>query len=95
MREVFQKRRDLFISLLKKSVPSFKPFKSNGAFYLFTDISGTGLSGFEVAKKLLDEVHVAVIPCEPFGSAQHIRMSYACSEKDIEAAVTRIASIFK
>jgi aspartate/methionine/tyrosine aminotransferase len=72
----------------------FRSFKSNGAFYLFTDISATGLSGFDVAKKLLDEVHIAVIPCEPFGSAQHIRMSYACSEKDIEAAVQRIASVF-
>ena len=91
---VFQKRRDLFIEKLKV-VKSFKPFKSNGAFYLFVDIQGTGLSGLEVAKKLLEEVHVAVIPCEPFGSPHHIRMSYATSEKDIETAVTRISSIFK
>ena len=91
---VFQKRRDLFIEKLKV-VKSFKPFKPNGAFYLFVDIQGTGLSGLEVAKKLLEEVHVAVIPCEPFGSAHHIRMSYATSEKDIETAVQRISSIFK
>lgn len=91
---VFQKRRDLFIEKLKP-VKSFKPFRPGGAFYLFTDIEGTGLAGFDVAKKLLDEVHVAVIPCEPFGSSRHIRMSYATSEKDIEAAVQRIASIFK
>jgi aspartate aminotransferase len=94
MRAVFQKRRDLFIEKLK-AVPSFKPFKPGGAFYLFTDIQGTGLRALEVAKKLLEEVHVAVIPCEPFGSPHHIRMSYATSEKDIEAAVQRIASIFK
>lgn len=90
---VFQKRRDLFISLLK-TVPSFKPFKPAGAFYLFVDIQATGLSAFEVSKKLLDEVHVAVIPCEPFGSPAHIRMSFATSEKDIEAAVQRIAAFF-
>lgn len=90
---VFQKRRDLFISLLK-TVPSFKPFKPNGAFYLFTDIQDTGLSAFEVARKLLDEAHIAVIPCEPFGSPAHIRMSFATSEKDIENAVQRIASLF-
>ena len=93
MRVVFQKRRDLFISLLK-AVPSFKPFKPSGAFYLFVDIQATGLTAFEVTKKLLEEAHVAVIPCEPFGSAHHIRMSYATSEKDIEAAVKRIASLF-
>ena len=94
MRLVFEKRRDLFIEKLK-AVKSFKPFKPSGAFYLFVDIRATGLPAFEVAQKLLDDVHVAVIPCEPFGSPHHIRMSYATSEKDIEAAVQRIASIFK
>ena len=69
--------------------------KPSGAFYLFVDIQGTGLSAFEVTKRLLDEAHVAVIPCEPFGSSHHIRMSYATSEKDIETAVQRISSIFK
>ncbi len=88
---IFQKRRDLFISKLS-AVKSFKPFKPSGAFYLFVNIEGTGLSAFEVAKKLLEEIHVAVIPCEPFGSAAHIRMSYATSEKDIENAVQRIAA---
>jgi len=93
MRDVYQKRRDLFISLLK-TVPSFKPFKPAGAFYLFVDIRATGLSSFEVTKKLLEEAHVAVIPCEPFGSPYHIRMSYATSEKDIEVAVKRMAALF-
>ncbi len=93
MRGVFQKRRDLFIDLLK-AVPSFKPFKPAGAFYLFVDIQATGLSAFEVTKKLLEEAHVAVIPCEPFGSSHHIRMSYATSEKDIETAVQRMAALF-
>ena len=93
MRVVFEKRRDLFIEKLK-AVKTFKPFKPSGAFYLFVDIRATGLSAFDVAKKLLDEVHVAVIPCEPFGSSHHIRMSYATSEKDIEAAVQRIAKLF-
>lgn len=93
MREVFQKRRDFFISLLAK-VPSFRPCKPGGAFYLFVNIKKTGLPAFEVAKRLLDEAHVAVIPCEPFGSSEHIRMSFACSEKDIAAAVDRIADLF-
>ena len=94
MRLVFEKRRDLFIEKLK-AVKSFKPFKPSGAFYLFVDIRATGLPAFEVAQKLLDDVHVAVIPCEPFGSPHHIRMSYATSEKDIETAVQRISTIFK
>lgn len=91
MKEIFQKRRDLFISKLA-AVPSFKPFKPSGAFYLFVNIAATGMNAFDVAGKLLEEVHVAVIPCEPFGSSKHIRMSFATSEKDIEKAVERIAS---
>ncbi len=93
MRKIYEKRRDFFIEKLK-AVGTFKPFKPNGAFYLFTDISATGLSAFDVAKKLLEEAHVAVIPCEPFGSSKHIRMSFATSEKDIERAVERIAKLF-
>ena len=92
-RNTYRLRRDFLRRRLQEAgLPSVRP---DGAFYLFVDIQGTGLSGFDVAKKLLDEVHVAVIPCEPFGSPHHIRMSYATSEKDIEAAVTRISSIFK
>jgi aspartate aminotransferase len=94
MRVVFEKRRDLFYSLISK-IECFKPFKPSGAFYLFVNIKKTGMSAFEVSKKLLEEAHVAVIPGEPFGSAEHIRLSYATSEKDIEKAVERMADWVK
>ena len=94
MKGIFQKRRDLFISKLSK-IDSFKAFKPSGAFYLFVNIKKTGLAAFDLSKKLLDEAHVAVIPGEPFGSAEHIRLSYATSEKDIEAAVDRMAEWVK
>ena len=90
MRDIFQKRRDFFIEQLKK-VPCFKPFKATGAFYLFVNIKETGLTALELTEKLLEEAHVAVVPGEPFGDPNHIRMSFATSEKMIEAAVKRIA----
>jgi len=94
MKDVFEKRRDLFLSLLEK-IDCFTTTKPGGAFYLFVNIKKTGLSAFEVSKRLLEEAHVAVIPGEPFGSAEHIRLSYAVSEKEIYSAVERMANCFK
>ncbi len=87
---VYEKRRDLFIHLLK-AIPSMKPFKPEGAFYLFINIADTGMTGLQLTELLLEKAHVAVVPGEPFGSSQHIRVSYATSEKDIEEAVRRMA----
>ncbi|HOE68240.1 MAG TPA: pyridoxal phosphate-dependent aminotransferase [Candidatus Omnitrophota bacterium] len=91
MKAVFEKRRDLFLDLLSK-IDCFKATKPGGAFYIFVNIKKTGLSAFEVARRLLDEAHVAVVPGEPFGSPEHIRLSCACSEKDIRTAVDRMAA---
>ncbi len=87
---VYEKRRDLFIKLLEK-VPGFKPFRPDGAFYLFINVAETGLTGLQISDLLLEKALVAVVPGEPFGSAKHIRVSYATSEKDIEEAVRRMA----
>ena len=86
MCEVFEKRRNLFISELKK-IPKLKPFSPQGAFYLFVNIEATGIDSMRLAERLLDEARVAVVPGKVFGSDRHIRLSFACSEKDIlEAA---------
>lgn len=87
---VYEKRRDLFINLLK-AIPSLKPFRPEGAFYLFINIADTGMTGLQLSDLLLEKAHVAVVPGEPFGSSKHIRVSYATSEKDIEEAVRRMA----
>ena len=91
---VYEKRRDLFINLLK-SVPALKPFRPEGAFYLFINIAETGMTGLQLSDMLLEKAHVAVVPGEPFGSSKHIRVSYATSEKDIEEAVRRMAQWIK
>ncbi|OQA57479.1 MAG: Aspartate aminotransferase [Candidatus Omnitrophica bacterium ADurb.Bin277] len=94
MKAVFEKRRDLFLSLLAK-IECFKAVKPSGAFYIFVNVKKTGLSAFEVSKRLLEEAHVAVIPGEPFGSAEHIRLSYATSEQEIRTAVERMSAWVK
>ena len=85
----FQKRRDLIFRLVS-DIPKLKPFKPKGAFYLFTDISKTGLTSLEFSKRLLDEAKVAVVPGVAFGDDHAVRISFATSEALIEAGTKRI-----
>ncbi|OGW81842.1 MAG: aspartate aminotransferase [Omnitrophica bacterium RIFCSPHIGHO2_02_FULL_51_18] len=89
LRKIFTKRRELMLSLLAQC-KGFKPFPPQGAFYVFCDISKTGFSSETLCEKLLEEIYVAVIPGKSFGSDQHVRFSFACSEKDIEEGIRRI-----
>ena len=85
----FEKRRDLLMSLLEGE-EKLKPFKPEGSFYLFCDISGTGMNSMTFAEKLLEEKKVAVIPGGPFGEDSSVRISFATSEKVIEEGMRRI-----
>ncbi|MBI3306744.1 MAG: pyridoxal phosphate-dependent aminotransferase [Candidatus Omnitrophica bacterium] len=91
MCQVFEKRRDLLFDLISK-IPGLKPFKPGGAFYLFVNIAQTGIDSVTFSNRLLQEAHVAVVPGKPFGSDEHIRLSFAASEKVLTEASTRIAS---
>ncbi|MDP3921510.1 MAG: pyridoxal phosphate-dependent aminotransferase [Candidatus Omnitrophota bacterium] len=94
MCQIFQKRRDLFVERIL-AIPKLTPFIPQGAFYCFVNISQTGLRSVALAKALLEEVHVAVVPGQPFGSDHHVRMSFATSEKDLEEAARRISDWLK
>jgi len=90
----FQKRRDWFYDAIA-AIPKLKPFRPQGTFYMFVDISATGIGSLKFAESLLEEAHVAVVPCKPFGADTHVRMSFASSEKNLEEAVKRIAAWLK
>lgn len=94
MRSVFEKRRDLIYGLAQAE-PKFKVFKPSGAFYLFIDISKTGLSSLQFSERLLDEAKVAVVPGIAFGDDRAIRLSFATSEKLIESGFSRIREWLK
>ena len=53
-----------------------------------------GESAADVAHRLLHEAHVVTVPGESFGSADHIRLSYATSEKEIERGLERMKKFF-
>jgi aminotransferase len=66
--------------------------KPLGAFYLFPNISGTGLRSDDFANRLLNEAGVAALPGTAFGKygEGYIRLSFANSLANIESAVERI-----
>ena len=93
MREVFASRRKLICSLAAE-IPGFKFHEPEGAFYLFPDVSKWG-TGDEVAERLLEQAHVAVVSGSAFGCPSCIRLSYAISEDEICTALARIAGLLK
>ncbi len=85
----FQKRRDFCASRLK-SMKNLSFFSPQGAFYIFCDISGTGLKSVEFSNRLLDEALVGVIPGDAFGMDAHIRLSFATSLEQLGKGMDRL-----
>ena len=85
----FGTRKKLICKLLQ-DVKNISIVEPQGAFYVMCDVSKTGLTGDEFAKKILEEKLLAVIPCASFGAPNYVRLSYACSEENIREAVKRL-----
>lgn len=90
MRLAFQQRRALMYSNLR-AMPRLSCPEPDGAFYLFPNISATGLSSLEFCNRLLDTFQVAVIPGLAFGLDSNIRLSYATDNHTIEEGCARLA----
>ena len=89
----FRARRDLVVDGLN-AIPGVRCLSPKGAFYVFPDISGTGLTGKELADRLLHEADVCVLAGTSFGGVGvgHIRISYANSRENLSKALDRIHS---
>ncbi len=92
MLRAFDRRRRAIVPLLN-ALPGFRCVEPGGAFYVFPNIEGTGLDAATLQDRLLDRLGVATIAGTSFGrfGAGHLRLSYASSLENIEAAVARIA----
>ena len=87
--ESFEKRRDMLFDLLN-DIKGLAPLKPSGAFYLFCNISGTGMDSVTFAEKLLEEKKVVVIPGGPFGADDFVRISFAASVEALQEGVARM-----
>jgi aspartate aminotransferase len=98
-RTVFQRRRDLVVSMLNQAQGVTCP-TPEGAFYVYPDISGcigkataSGkiITNDEVfADALLEETGVAVVFGAAFGLSPNFRVSYATSDSILAEACARI-----
>src|SRR5262245_49707314 len=72
------------------SIPGISCIKARGAFYLFPNISQTGLSSSEFCARLLEAEKVAAVPGIAFGADEYLRISYATSLANIEKGLERL-----
>ena len=91
MVEQFRARRDTILKGLNV-LPGVKCFKPRGAFYMFPNITGTGIKSGELANLLLNEAGVACLSGTAFGAhgEGYLRFSYANSLENIETALHSI-----
>ena len=98
MRADYRKLRDQVLAGLR-TVPGLTCTVPEGAFYVYPNVAaffGRGglRSAAEVAARLLSEAHVVVVPGEAFGTAEHIRLSYAVSGSVVDEGVRRMREFF-
>jgi len=70
------------------------PVRPEGAFYLYVDVSHTGMTARDFCWRLLDDYQVATTPGEDFGEHQHerfVRFAYTTDEASIRLGLERIA----
>jgi aspartate aminotransferase len=98
MRGEFLKLRDRVLAGLK-TIPGITCSVPQGAFYVYPNVSAFfGKGGLktasDVAAKLLSDARVVVVPGEAFGTADHIRISYAVTADVVDEGVKRMREYF-
>jgi len=98
MRKDYIQLRDEILAGFK-TIPGLTCTVPEGAFYVYPNVSAFfGRGGLktaaDVAAKLLSEAHVVAVPGEAFGTAEHIRLSYAVSHATVAEGVKRMREFF-
>ena len=91
MMDEYKHRRDILVQGLNE-VKGFSCQNPGGAFYVFPNITGTGLTDVEVCEQLMEKIGVVTVPGSCFGDhgAGHIRLCYAIDADSIKSAIKRI-----
>ncbi len=81
------------------TIPGLTCTVPRGAFYVYPNVSrfigrGGVKSASDLAAKLLSDAHVVVVPGEAFGTAEHIRLSYAVSPDVVDEGMKRMRDYF-
>ena len=87
----FRRRRDVIVSGLN-DIPGISCLEPQGAFYVFPNITGTGLTSAELQARLLADAGVAALSGTAFGryGEGYLRFSYANSVENIRSALDAV-----
>jgi len=92
--EEFEGRRDYCMERLSR-MPGIKAVLPQGAFYIFCDISKTGLKSQDFANRLLEEKYVGLIPGDGFGMNSYVRISFATSLEQLKKGMDRLGNFLE
>jgi aspartate aminotransferase len=101
MRAAFDRRRQTMVRMLNE-IPGVTCPEPQGAFYAYPSVKAllgrtlrgrTVESSAQLAELVLDEVGVAVVPGEAFGTPGYFRLSYALGDEDLEKGVSRLGAL--
>jgi aspartate/methionine/tyrosine aminotransferase len=87
----FRRRREVIVAGLN-DLPGISCLEPQGAFYVFPDITGTGLTSAQLAALLLQDAGVAALAGTAFGTFGEgfLRFSYANSVENIQTALAAV-----
>ena len=89
MLKAFTERRKVIVEGIR-AIPKLSCSNPMGAFYVFVDISQTGMTSLQFSDAILEQQEVAVIPGIAFGADDCIRLSYATSMETIKKGLERL-----
>jgi len=91
MVDEFRRRRDVIVAGLN-DIPGITCLEPQGAFYVFPNVTGTGLTSGQLADRLLAHAGVAALSGTAFGTYGEgfLRFSYANSVENIQAALEAV-----
>ncbi|MGI9642648.1 MAG: pyridoxal phosphate-dependent aminotransferase [Acidimicrobiia bacterium] len=101
MRAAFDRRRITMLNMLR-AIDGVTCQEPEGAFYAFPNLSGllgrplggqTASTTLELASVLLEQVSVAIVPGEAFGSPGYARLSFALGDDDLAEGLRRITDL--
>jgi aspartate/methionine/tyrosine aminotransferase len=103
MKIAFDRRRQTITKMLNEIEGVVCP-EPEGAFYVYPSVKNVlgrefrgkvPTTSAELAALILDEVEVAVVPGEAFGTPGYVRLSYALGDDDLIEGISRIQDFLK
>jgi aspartate aminotransferase len=95
----FRRRRDYLVGRFRADAPGVEFVEPHGAFYFFFRVDGIReedpVTGTKFCEQLMKQEGVALVPGAAFGDDRWVRLSYAVSDAELEAALDRILRLIQ